>query len=80
MGFFPTAQFHLDTHLVALGKKLINLMRAHFKIVFASGESNADSFQLHIFLFFIVFSFAFFFFVFELAKVHYFANRRLCGS
>ena len=77
MGFFAAAQFHLNAHLVAVGKELFNLARAHLKVVFAGGKADAHPLELHIFLLFAVLALAFFFLVLELAEVHDLADRGL---
>ena len=80
MGLFASAQFHLDAHLIAISQKLFDLPGAHLEVMRAGLESDANSFELNLFLLFAVLAFSLFFFVLELAEVHDLADRRLRGS
>ena len=55
-------------------------MRAHLKVVFAGGKTDANAFKLYIFLLLAVFALALFFLVLELAEVHDLADRGLGGG
>ena len=82
MSFFASAQFHLYAHLISISQKLFDLPGAHLEVMCAGLKSDANSFELDIFLLFAMLAFSLFLFVFELAEVHDFADRRLgsCGN
>ena len=75
--FLAPAEAHVDPHLVAVGKKLHDLLGPHFKIVPSGREADPHPLQLALFLFLPVLALDFLVGVFEFAELGDFADRRL---